>query len=200
MHHIVSRWDGLADHTLFMQEEPHDFALLKQRILDYFVPQTGFMSLSYEGKLWKQCDSAYTKSWPSVEAAISRTLDMIYPDGKCGDLVFTFRGQFLVSGVKTRGNEKALYVGLLHQLLDPGSWMHAPAFSRSPWTGGKPDSLADPIFGYTLERLWGVIMRCSNDKLAYGSPSLLSSSIRSVWFSQKFPYENVQCLDEVVSL
>jgi hypothetical protein len=199
LHHITSRWDELARHTLFIQEHAHDFVLLKQRISDYFVQETGFMSLSYEGKLWKQCEHISAGSWPGVTSAVSRVSEMVHPGSDCQDPVLTFRGQFLVSSARIRGNDRAKYSELLDKLFDSTSWMYAPEVLRSPWTGSREVSLVDPVFGYTLERLWGVIMRCSNDKIAFRSPSLLGSYVRSVWFGQKVPFEDVQCLDSAIS-
>jgi hypothetical protein len=199
LHHITSRWDELARHTLFIQEHAHDFVLLKQRISDYFVQETGFMSLSYEGKLWKQCEHLSAGSWPGVTSAVSRVSEMVHPGNNCQDPVLTFRGQFLVSSARVRGNDKAVYSELLDKLLDLTSWMHAPEILRSPWTSNSEVSLVDPVFGYTLERLWGVIMRCSNDRVAFRSPSLLGSYVRWVWFGHKVPFEDVQCLDRGIS-
>jgi hypothetical protein len=199
LHHIVSHWDELARHTLFIQEQAHDFVLLTQRLADYLVEETGFMSLSYEGKLWKQCEYLHANLWPGTTRAVSLVLDKVRSDEVCRDLVLTYRGQFVVSGARIRGHEKALYVELLHGLLDVGSWMHSPKYTHSIWTGSASDSLADPAFGYTLERLWGIIMQCSDDNVAYRSPSLLGSYVRSVWFGQTLPVEDVQCLDNAVN-
>jgi hypothetical protein len=199
LHQITSRWDELARHTLFIQEHAHDFVLLKQRILDYFVQETGFMSLSYEGKLWKQCEHLSAGSWSGVTSAVSRVSEMVRPASDCQDPMLTFRGQFLVSSARIRGNGRAMYSELQDKLLDLTSWMYAPELLTSPWTGSSEVSLIDPVFGYTLERLWGVIMRCSNDRIAFRSPSLLGSYVRSVWFGQKVPFEDVQCLDRATS-
>ena len=110
--------------------------------------------------------------------------------------LLTFRGQFLVSDARIRSNSKAMYTVFLHGLIDAGSWMHAPALLRSPWINAELESLNDPVLGYTIERLWGVIMRCSNRHVAKCSPSLLGSYIRSVWFGQKVTFEDVRCLDD----
>jgi hypothetical protein len=196
LHHIVSQWDSLARHTLFIQEQPHDFALLKQRIADYLVPETGFMSLSYEGKTWKQCEHLRAGTWTGITESISRVSSMVNSSDTCQDPLLTFRGQFLVSDARIRSNSKTMYAVLLHGLVDDRSWMHAPALLRSPWVNAESDSVVDPVFGYTLERLWGVIMRCSNRHVADRSPSLLGSYMRSVWFGQKVAFEDVQCLDD----
>lgn len=75
------------------------------------------------------------------------------------------------------------------------SWMHTKKALQSPWVGTQSDSLVDPVFGYTLERLWGMIMHCSNSRIAERGPSLLGSYVRSRWFGQKVPLEDVQCMD-----
>jgi hypothetical protein len=196
LHHIVSKWDSLARHTLFIQEQPHDFALLKQRISDYLVSGTGFMPLSYEGRIWRQCEHLRAGTWTGITESISRVSSMVNSSDTCEDRLLTFRGQFIVSDARVRSNSKAMYAGLSHDLIDAGSWMHAPALLRSPWVNADSDSLEDPVFGYTLERLWGVIMRCSNRYVAKSSPSLLGSYIRSAWFGQKVPFEDLQCLDD----
>lgn len=196
LHHIVSRWNRLAGHTLFVQEQAHDFALLKQRIADYLVPETGFMPLSYEGKTWKHCEHLRAGTWTGITESISRVSSMINSSDACQDALLTFRGQFLVSNARIRSNSEAMYAELLRGLNDAESWMHAPALLRSPWVDAESDSLEDPVFGYTLERLWGVIMRCSNKHSADRNPSLLGSYIRSVWFEQKVPLGDVQCLDD----
>ena len=63
------------------------------------------------------------------------------------------------------------------------------------WVDAELNPLVDPVFGYTLERLRGIIMRCSDRHIAHRSPSLLGSYVRSVWFGQKVAIEDGQCLD-----
>jgi len=198
LHHITTHWDDLGRHSLFVQEHAHDFDWMKQRIADYFIEDTGFMSLSYQGKLWNQCRDVRSKSWPGFARAVARTLRMVRPDTACRDLILTFRGQFLASAARIRGNNKSLYEQLLGGLLGMSSWMHQPEYIEKGLTAGNTDSLIDPAFGYVLERLWGEIMGCSSARIAHRSPSLLSSYVRSVWFGQKFPREDVQCLDHPV--
>jgi hypothetical protein len=195
LHHIVSHWDALARHTLFVQEQAHDFALLKRRIADYLVPETGFLSLSYEGKIWEHCEHLRAGSWPGVTTSIARVASMVNSSDVCYNPVLTFRGQFLASNTRIRSNDRDMYAKLLSDLVNAESWMHAPELLQSPWVDAESDSLVDPVFGYTLERLWGVIMRCSDSHIAAQSPSLLGWYMRSVWFGQKVPIEDVQCLD-----
>lgn len=156
------------------------------------------MSLSYEGKLWKQCEHLSAGSCSGVTTAVSLVSEMVRPGGECQDSVLIFRAQSLASSARIRGNDRAIYSELLDKLLDSTSWMYATEVLRSPWTASREVSLAYSVFGYALERLWGVVMRCSNDRLAFRSPSLLGSYARSVWFGQKVPIEDVQCLDRAI--
>lgn len=195
LHHVESQWDNLASHTLFLQERPHDFTQMKQRIDDYLVPETGFMPLSYEGKVWKHCEHLHAGTWPGITDSISHISSMMNSSSACQDVVMTFRAQFLASRARIRSNDRAFYVQLLQDMQDRKSWMHMPKALRSPWVGAQSDSLVDPVFGYTLERLWGTIMRCSNSRIAERSPSLLGSYVRSVWFGQMVALEDVQCVD-----
>lgn len=196
LHHIIAHWNDLGKHSLFIQEHAHDLRWMKQRIADNFVEETGFMSLSYQGKLWNTCGDVRSRSWPGFARAVTRTLRTIRVDTECHDLVLTYRGQFLASAARIRGNTKLLYEQLLDGLLDLNSWMHQPEYIERGLTAGEPDSLADPAFGYVLERLWGEILGCFGDRIAYRSPSMLSSYVRSVWFGQNFPLADVQCLDK----
>lgn len=60
--------------------------------------------------------------------------------------------------------------------------MHDPLLLQSPWDNVETESLVDPVFGYTLERLWGLVMHCSDQHMADWSPSLAGSYILSACF------------------
>ena len=195
LEHMVSRWDDLANHTLFMQDEPHDFSLVKRRIEDYFIAETGFLSLSYEGQVCRSCDSCHDQSWSPDPYFLWDLYTSAIAHQYCHDLVLTYRGQFIVSGARIRGNEKAMYESLLHDFRDSASRKHQFEDIEDPWKESEKDSLENPVFGFTLERMWGVLMQCSELRIGYWSPSLLSSYLRSAWLGGRFPLENVQCLD-----
>jgi hypothetical protein len=131
------------DHELKkeVQLPKHSFVLLSQRISDYFVQETGSMSLSYEGKLWKQCEHLSAGSWPGVTTAVSLVSEMVRPGGECQDSVLIFRAQSLASSARIRGNDRAIYSELLDKLLDSTSWMYATEVLRSPWTASREVSL-----------------------------------------------------------
>ena len=195
LHHIATQWDELARHTLFIQEHAHDFELMNERIADYLVPETGFMSLSYQGNLWDTCGDSRSHRLPGFSRAVAHIQQTIRPDSQCHEAILTFRGQFLASATRIRNNSRATYEQLLSDLSNMQSWMHDPTHFESGLTAGRPDSLTDPASGYVLERLWGEIMGCSEARVAFRSPSLLASYIHSVWFGRKFAAGDVQCLD-----
>lgn len=49
LHHIVSKWDSLAEQTLFIQAHAHNIRELLPRINDYLVAGTGMLSLGFTG-------------------------------------------------------------------------------------------------------------------------------------------------------
>jgi hypothetical protein len=151
LHHIVSQWDSLARHTLFIQEQPHDFALLKQRIADYLVPETGFMSLSYEGKTWKQCEHLRAGTWTGITESISRVSSMVNSSDTCQDPLLTFRGQFLVSDARIRSNSKTMYTQsrpngapyLVHALRGTFT-LHAHCFATTHFLYSRRIEISSP--------------------------------------------------------
>jgi hypothetical protein len=193
--HILSSWDNLATHTLFAQAEMDNVATMPKWIDTFFVPETGFLQLAYEGRTCADCGhcGSYTDD-PEVMAAI---YSLTNPNKQCRDLVWTFRGQFIASGARIRANGKDVYENLLRDLTDPESEMHAPKFTESIWHSAEhqQDSLNNPVFGFTLERLWGVIMQCSEPRVGHQSPSQDAVSVRPQWLAGGFRYDDAQCLD-----
>lgn len=174
-----SRSQYFPSATTILKLKSHG-GLLKQRIADCFVQEPGFMSLSYEGKLWTQSQHLAAGIWPTITEPVSQILDKLWRSDKYQDIVLIYRGQFIVSGSRIRSNERRLYNELLTELLALESWMHRSEYSRDPWTDGGADTHTNPAFGYVLERLRGIIMQCSNDDVANRNPSLLASYVRSV--------------------
>ncbi|EME39169.1 hypothetical protein DOTSEDRAFT_97313, partial [Dothistroma septosporum NZE10] len=72
----------------------------------------------------------------------------------------TYRGQFEVSGARICGNDKTLYEGLLRRLRKSESDIHSEPYSNNVWLRHQTDSLRSPAFGFTLERMWDVLMQC----------------------------------------
>lgn len=195
LHHIVAGWDNLADHTLFAQAELESLPTAVKWIEDFFVPETGFLQLSYEGRMCAKCE--HCGSWTDDPAVISGLYGLANPGKQCRNLVWTFRGQFIVSGARIRANGKSMYEHLLRKLRNPESEMHSLQYTESIWHSGQEDSLNDPVFGFTLERFWGILMQCSEPRVGHRSPSQFAVSVRPKWLAGGFSYEDSQCLDRL---
>lgn len=175
LHHILDNYDnatGLADHTLFLQAEMHDPVYMRPRITQYFVPQTGFLSLWHTETICSSCSSCSDHStWnpnPEVLEAIFRAANN---GSECIDMVPTYRGQFITSAPRIRANEKALYEDLERRFTDTDE--------------------ENPLWGYDLERLWGTVMQCPGGRrVGDKCPSLLSGMLGTVG-----TLEDCQCVD-----
>lgn len=172
--HITSQWDHLANHTLFMQADIHEMDMLTQRLRDYYVPSTGFLSLSYAGSFCASCTGCADLSWwREMPQVLGDLYSGANHGAQCQDVVLTYRGQFIVSAARLRGNHLSMYRDLRRKLVDPHSEMHTPSYtSKHPDT----NTLNSPVFGYTLERMWGVVMQCSDLRIAFTCPDLASSA------------------------
>ncbi|KEQ80004.1 hypothetical protein M438DRAFT_254441, partial [Aureobasidium pullulans EXF-150] len=187
LHHITTGWQDPADHTLFMQAELHYSWSVRRRIQDYLVPNTGFLSLS-DDQCWDH--STWSESPDVLKSIYSRanpTLRQGY--------TLTYRGQFIASRHRIHTQDKQLFQDLLDEFVNPRSVAHSSGYAEHPWLPGKSDSMNRPLFGYTIERLWGVLMQCSDVQLAYRCPSLLSSAIGSVLHTSTPILQDCQCLD-----
>lgn len=56
LYHILSQFDNLAIHTLFLQASVYNFWEVRRRIENYFLPYTGALGLSFSGNVC-QCDT-----------------------------------------------------------------------------------------------------------------------------------------------
>ncbi|KAK4499377.1 hypothetical protein PRZ48_009891 [Zasmidium cellare] len=98
LEHITSHWDDLAAHTLFMQASPHHAprAYLR-RIRDYFVPETGFLSLADSKGFCSSCDECHDRDWSENPSVLSSIFDDFNHGAPCADMVLTYRGQFIAA-------------------------------------------------------------------------------------------------------
>lgn len=104
----------------------------------------------------------------------------------CENFELTYKGQFVVSGRRIRGIDRGVYEGLHEALQDAGSWAH-----DGKYIDGQKDSLSAPVFGYTLERLWGILFQCSTLARSWQCPSEIGSM--QVWEKRG---AGCQCVDE----
>ena len=175
LHHILDNYDnatGLADHTLFLQAEMHDPLYMRPRITQYFVPQTGFLSLWHMETV---CSSAVTCRDHSTWNPNPEVLESVFGAANNGtelvDMVATFRGQFIASAPRIRGNSKSMYEDLDRRFIDSEE--------------------ENPLWGYDLERLWGAVMQCPGGRrVGDRCPSLLSGMLGTVG-----EVEDCQCID-----
>ena len=175
LHHILDNYansTGLADHTLFLQAEMHDPWYMRPRITQYFVPQTGFLSLWHTETICSSCtDCRDHSTWnpdPSVLESVFREANN---GTECADMVPTYRGQFIASAPRIRANERAMYEGLRRRFTETGE--------------------ENPLWGYDLERLWGTVLQCPGGrKMGDRCPSMLSGMLGTVG-----AVEDCQCVD-----
>lgn len=199
LHHIVKNWENLPTQTLFLTTSPYtmnNFDIIGRRLFDYYNPAqlppaaensdtlTGFLNL---GEM-ETCDcyGCYDRSgWndtfrliPSMWAA-SRPVEKGHEPYKCKKAILTHGNNFVASAARIRGIRKDIWEELDDALSNPSldrAWAHdrvklGPKGSKTELFGEK-DSLEKPHLGYTVERLWGVLLGCSNQKIAWKCPSL----------------------------
>ncbi|KAF2091347.1 hypothetical protein K490DRAFT_12579, partial [Saccharata proteae CBS 121410] len=183
LYHIISNWDNLAKQTLFVQAHVHNSWEFFRRVRQFLTPETGMLSLGFSGNTC-DCHSCGDRFGWTESAGV---LEQVYQDvyhGECDELLLSYKGQFIASAKRIRGVEKAVYERLDQALLDPESWMHQEEYLQE-----RPDSMNAPFFGFTLERLWSVLMQCSDLEIARNCPTLLSG-----WRTGG-SVEDCQCLD-----
>ncbi|KAI1434724.1 hypothetical protein GGR50DRAFT_687437 [Xylaria sp. CBS 124048] len=163
--HVLDQEQDWASHTLFIQAEPHDPAYLQVRLEDYFVEETGFLSLSYVRNFCSSCDECNDHSGWSEDGALLRDIfERSNPGRTCQDLSLTYRGQFVVSSRRMKQANQALLQDCRHRVA------------------------VDDHFGFTLERSWGTLFQCPT--ISERCPTLLSG-----WMGNRAAAEDCQCLD-----
>ncbi|KEQ64710.1 uncharacterized protein M437DRAFT_43635 [Aureobasidium melanogenum CBS 110374] len=193
--HILSSYHNLSDHTFFLQAEMHSPDMVYPRLKNYFVSQTGFLSLSdthYDSNtcVRQPWDHSTWSEDPEVLGAIYKQANIT----GCKDYALTYRGQFIVSRSRILAQNHQLYSHLLHNLMDPDAVTHSEEYMQQPWLPSKQDSLNAPLFGYTVERLWALVFGCEGkmDKC----PSLVSGTVRhGLGLGIKGDVGDCQCLD-----
>lgn len=182
--HIINNWDQLAEQTLFLQAAVHNRREVYSRIHHYLVPTTGMLSLGFSGTTCDCSDCLDRWGWDDYSNSIPAVYEEVYNASCVGPVLLSYKGQFVASAARIRGNKRAFYENLWHAMIDPTSWAHAEKYLQ-----GRPDSLDAPFFGYTLERIWSTIMQCSDIDVAARCPTLLSRWRR--WGATR----DCQCVD-----
>ncbi|KAJ4365560.1 hypothetical protein N0V83_008180 [Neocucurbitaria cava] len=170
LNHILSRWNSLAKQTIFLQADVHNQREFYPHLNQYFIPdRTGFLSLGWSGSVCN-CDSCgdrffwrdETHLFPAIQSRIDNS-------SECRNVLLSYKGQFIVSAKRIRGIDKAIYHDLWQAFVDEKSWAHQEDYLR-----GRPDSMSEPWFGYTMERMWNLLFQCNDMDVAWKCPTLLS--------------------------
>ena len=189
--HMVSKQNEVANHTLFTPARFSDIRSLKQRIEDYFVPETGFLSLGSVDGFCADCEyCGDLTGWNDQRKPFIDVYRQVYNGSECKDLVLTQSNRFIASAARIRSGDKGLYGGLYNALTEPESIFHQQNYTQYVSHGMITDTLEDPVFERTMERMWGALFRCSERRVAERCPSMLSGV-----FGSKGALEDCQCLD-----
>ncbi|KAI0876714.1 hypothetical protein GGS24DRAFT_450042 [Hypoxylon argillaceum] len=163
--HVLDSDKIWASHTLFIQAEPHEPGYLQARLEDYFVQDTGFLSLSHVRNFCPSCDACNDHSgWTEDGTVLRDIFERANPHKTCQDISLTYRGQFVVSSRRMKQANQELLQDLRSRVID------------------------DDHFGYTLERSWGTVFQCPT--ISERCPTLLSG-----WLGNRVAVEDCQCLD-----
>ncbi|KAI4697891.1 uncharacterized protein J4E84_001025 [Alternaria hordeiaustralica] len=169
LNHIVNRWDSLAERTIFLQADVHNPREFYPFFERYFrANQTGFLNLGWAGILCNGDDCGDKRGWRDETSLFADVQSRI--DGSTREnVLLSYKGQFVVTAARIRGIDKSIYDDLWQLFVDEHSWAH-----QEPYLQERPDSMSQPWFGYTMERIWNVLFQCSDMDVAWRCPTLLS--------------------------
>ncbi|EME77438.1 uncharacterized protein MYCFIDRAFT_121255, partial [Pseudocercospora fijiensis CIRAD86] len=106
LHHILSKWDDLARHTLFMQaggDEYPGFPEILQRMEPSFSPsETGMLNLG-SVDIW-DCKACTHASWHDFSGLLPQTYALANRNhAECEWLLMSSQAQFIASAARIRG-------------------------------------------------------------------------------------------------
>jgi hypothetical protein len=179
LHHIVSNWDSIAEQTLFIQAHAHNLRELIPRINSYLVPESGFLSLGFAGVSCFCGDCNDRWGWEDKEGMVGKLYERIYevPCEKETPILLTYKGQLVASARRLRGIPRSIYSELLETITGQNSTETGLRGAGEGSRGGVVgnDTPDNPYFGFTVERIWGLLGQCATDqRIAVKCPSLLS--------------------------
>jgi hypothetical protein len=191
--HIVNKWDELARQTMFIQAHAHNMRELIPRISSYLVPDTGMLSLGFPG-VTCSCDSCGDRwGWEDGSGVVPDLYEKIYAKACTPEtnILLSYKGQFVASARRIRGISRKHYATFL-EMITSADHHNATVIGEVDSEGGTtgqntPDN---PYFGFTMERIWSLLLQCGTDGgVASRCPSLLSGMGRGGKVS------DCQCLD-----
>ena len=178
LNHILTHWNDLANHTLFLQAETHNPRESMPRLRDYFFAETGMLSLSHTGAT---CDCNDTRCYDRYWSDNSGLVQEIYltannltvcPSPK-SKILLSYKGQFVASAARIRGIDKSIYQRLHNFFTDGTAYVHQPKYlDRVDDMEGVVDQMSRPVFGFAMERMWSAVLQCSDEEVARRCPSL----------------------------
>lgn len=194
LYHIVNKWDSLAHQTMFLQAHAHNMRELIPRINSYLVPETGMLSLGFAGVTCNCNNCGDMFDWEDSWNVVPTLYEHIYSQPcteRTRPIQLSYKGQFVASARRIRGIEKNIYEGLLKTITSVDGWSHNSTVIGDMRGGTGEDSPNNPYFGFTVERVWSLLMQCATEPLvAVKCPSLLSG------MSAGGSVEDCQCLDK----
>ncbi|KAF2754110.1 hypothetical protein EJ05DRAFT_479659 [Pseudovirgaria hyperparasitica] len=187
LYHIDREWDNLARHTLFVQAHVHNAWEFYRRIDQYYNQTTGMLSLGFVGHIC-ECYNCHDRwGFDDDTGTILPDIHEEVMKETCRTPLLSYKGQFIASARRLRGTDRKTFQKLHKLIADPESEVHKPGYLK-----GRPDSMNAPFFGYTLERLWSILLQCSEYRIALRCPSTLSGTRRGGSLA------DCQCLDDSV--
>ncbi|KAM3089535.1 hypothetical protein ACMFMG_001121 [Clarireedia jacksonii] len=187
LHHIIKNWDHLANQTMFTQAHAHNLRELIPRIDNFLVPNTGMLSLGFTGVLCNCQNCADRWGWEDKWALLPILHKELHRNNTCSEpVLLSYNGQLMASARRIRGVRLGIYQESHRAITSTTGWSHDPAIIGDELD--KPDA---PYFGYTVERIWNLLMQCSNVRIAALCPSLLGK----VKWRRLGRIEDCQCLD-----
>ncbi|KAL7275333.1 hypothetical protein RUND412_001735 [Rhizina undulata] len=209
--HILTNWETLAKHTLFMQAEIHNLGQFMGRLSDYFHPdKTGMLSLGFGGITCELTNCVDIWGWNDTYKHIPQIYSVLYSEAAPPhQMLLSYKGQFVASARRIRATDKAVWEDLLTLLESDGSpWSrkvgpdvslsrNESAVNTEMGEQAVVDKLDSPVFGYTLERVWGLVLQCADTRIAEECPRLWW---RRAWGGSGARLGACQCLDEVEDL
>jgi hypothetical protein len=137
--HILKEWDNLARHTLFIQAEMHEFDSAKNRLEDWFEPNTGVLSLGQvESCDCVKCQDFWDsgRTFPRIEELYSALNGEFCPK----KIAISYLGQIMVSAARIRSRGPSTYKYLKSVLeSDMEHFIHA-----DPRQGMFSDETSNP--------------------------------------------------------
>lgn len=158
LHHIVTNYDDLAKHNMFIQADMHEYEGAKQRILDYFIDNTGVLPLgSMEVCDCTSCKDPWSpdRVYPRIEELYSLLNGKFCPPS----VTLSYLGQMITSEKRILMRPREAYKYIKEVLeSEQDHFIHTDLHGIA----GFEDDPSNPYFGHTMERAWMVIWGCEN--------------------------------------